>query len=44
MSRPATLRVAAALLLVLATIVLVIGAMAERSIAGEDSERAPLKP
>ena len=42
MSRPATLRTTAALLLVLATIVFVIGAMAERSVAGEDSEARPI--
>jgi hypothetical protein len=41
MSRPATLRITAALLLVLATIVFVIGVMAERSIAGEASETRP---
>ena len=41
MSRPASLSSTAALLLVLATIVFVIGVMAERSIAGEDSESRP---
>jgi hypothetical protein len=41
MSRPASLRVTAALLLVLATIVFVIGAMVERSMAGEASEARP---
>jgi hypothetical protein len=38
MSRLATLRITAALLLVLATIVFVIGVMAERSVADEASE------
>jgi hypothetical protein len=41
MSRPASLRVTAALLLVLATIVFVIGVMAERSAASEGSETRP---
>jgi hypothetical protein len=37
MARPASLRVFAALLLVLAPIVFVIGVMAERSMAGQGS-------
>src|SRR5215210_4089045 len=41
MSRPASLRMTAALLLVLATVVFVIGAIAERSVAGEASETRP---
>ena len=41
MNRPASLRVTAALLLILATIVFVIGAMAERSTAGEVTETRP---
>jgi hypothetical protein len=41
MRRPASLRVIAALLLVLATIVFVIGAMAERSVARNGSEPSP---
>jgi hypothetical protein len=41
MTRPASLRVLAALLLVLATVVFVIGVMAERSMAGEAAETRP---
>ena len=41
MSRPASLRVTAALLLILATVAFVIGAIAERSVAGEVSEPRP---
>ena len=41
MSRPGSLRVTAAMLLVLATVVFVIGAIAERSVAGEASEARP---
>src|SRR4051812_46560177 len=41
MSRPATLRVTAAVLLVVATVVFVIGVMAEWSVAGEASKTRP---
>ena len=41
MRRPASLRATATLLLVLATVVLVIGAIAERSVSGEASEPRP---